>query len=534
MSLRRLAPAIGLVLVASLMFAFAWQDKLASFGDDSVSYLVLANYFAGASGNPFAAQWAPYHSHFPPLFPALLWLSGGISDYRIAYALVAAFAVLALPLIYRFSALQLGSPRAALAATALFVLMPTAWIALKGVMSESLYLCVAMACLLHFEARLAQREPSGRDRLVFGALLALACLSRAPGIALVLAYVLHTAVRLALRREQAHPRVLLPLAPVGVALALWYGLRPTLGSDTYRRTAGQIMAAWRDNPVRMLSEATDHLSSAWIATFAAQDDVPRALAAVALALGAVALAGVALRVLRNRLDGWFLLVSLAIVFPWVFSAENTRRLIYPLVPLLIVAGADFVRWALDRARLPLKSRPYLLGVAAAAPLLASFPALVLLAQKSLDRDAVIPGYAYTYREVAEYYTTVNLDTARERAKLVVVTLEGLESIDRVTPKAALVMWMRPEYVGLLGKRRAVPFLYRWSPAELAREVKKSGTGYIVQAWLFKTDLEVAQGNPRLEIADYTRSAFNIGDIFALMQVNPVALDAYIGRAGAPR
>jgi hypothetical protein len=527
-------PAAGLVLVAVLMFAFAWQDRLASFGDDSVSYLVLANYFAGSSGNEFAAQWAPYHSHFPPLFPALLWITGGVSDYRIAYALVAALAVLALPLIYRFSTLQLGSARAGLATTALFVLLPTAWITLKGVMSESLYLFLAMACLVHFETRLALREPSNADRLAFGTLLALACLSRALGIALVLAYVAHTAVRLVHRREPPHARLLLPLLPVAIAMALWYGLRPTLGSDAYTRTAGQIVASWQGDPARMLAASADHLSSAWIASFAAQDDVPRVLAAVALALGAIALAGVMLRVLRNRLDGWFLLVSLAIVFPWVFSPENTRRLIYPLVPLAIVAGADFARWALDRARLPLKSRPYLLAVAAAAPLLASFPALVLLAQKAVDREEVIPGYGYTYREVAEYYTTVNLEAARERAKLVVVTLEGLQSIDRVTPNAARVMWMRPEYVALLGRRQAVPFLYRWSPAELAREVKKSGTGYIVQDWLFKTDLEVAQGNPRLQIADYSHSAFNIGDIFALMQVDPAALDAYLARAGASR
>jgi len=533
LNLRRVAPAAGLALVAVLMFAFAWQDKLASFGDDSVSYLVLANYFAGSSGNAFAAQWAPYHSHFPPLFPALLWLTGGASDYRVAYTLVAALAVLALPLIHRYSSLELGSPRAGLAATAIFVLLPTAWITLKGVMSESLYLCVTMACVLHYETRLAQREPSGGDRLVFGVLLALACLSRALGVALVIAYVAHVAVRVALRRERAHARLLLPLLPVAAALSLWYGLRPTLGSDAYQRTASQILSSWRDEPVRMLLAGVDHLSSAWIATFAAQDDVPAVLAGVALALGAIALAGVCLRVLRNRLDGWFLLVSLAIVFPWVFSAENTRRLIYPLVPLLIVAGAGFVRWSLDRARLPIKSRPYLLAIAFAAPVLASFPAVVLLAQKALDRGAVIPGYAYSYREVAEYYTTVNLETARERAKLAVVTLEGLAAIDRVTPASARVMWMRPEYIALLGRRQAVPFLYRWNPAELAREVKQSRTTHIVQSWLAKTDVDVAQGNPHLEIADYTQPAFSIGDIFMLMAVDPAALDAYLARKGVP-
>ena len=530
--MRRLAPAAAFAVVAALMVAFAWQDRLASFGDDSASYLVLAHYFAGSSGNAFAAQWAPYHSHFPPLFPLLLWLTGGVSDYRIAYLLVAALAVLALPSIYRFATLQLGSRGAGFAATAIFVLMPTAWITLKGIMSESLYLCVAMACLLHFEARIADRDASAGERLAFGALLALACLSRALGMALVVAYLVHAAIRIARREEGARLRLLLPLVPVAIALALWYGLRPTLGSDTYGRTASQIAASWHGDPLHMLEAGADHLSAAWIASFAAQDDVPLALAIVALGAGAIALCGVALRVMRNRLDGWFAFISLAIVFPWVFSAENTRRLIYPLVPLLIVAGADFVRWALDRARLPLKSRPYLLGIAAAAPVLASLPALVLVAQKSMDDDTVVPGFGYSYREVAEYYTTVNLQAARERAQLVVVTLEGLASIDRVTPKDARVMWMRPEYVALLGKRQGVASYYRWTPAELAREVKRTGTGYIVQGWLFKTDLEVAQGNPRLEISAYTKPAFDIGDIFALMQVEPAALDEYLKRAGA--
>jgi hypothetical protein len=533
LSLRRVALAAAFVLVAALMFAFAWQDKLASFGDDSVSYLVLANYFAGSSGNAFAAQWAAYHSHFPPLFPALLWLSGGVSDYRIAYALVAAFAVLAVPLIYRYSSMQLGSDRAGFVVVLVFLMMPTAWIALKGIMSESLYLFLAMACLFFFETRITRREAGAGDLFAFGVLLALACLARVLGVALVAAYVMHTLIRIASREEKARARLWLPLVPVVVALAAWYVLRPVAGPDTYGRTLGQVAGWWSREPLQMLVAGTDHLSSAWIATFAAQDDVPRELAAVALGVGLAALAGAGLRLARNRLDAWFVFASLAIVFPWVFSAENTRRLIYPLVPLLILSGADFVRWAMNRARLPIRSHPYVLAVAAAAPVLAILPALVLIAQKSLDREPVLPGSAYTYRDVSEYFTTVNLEAARDRAKLAVVTLEGLRAIDRVTTPSARVMWMRPEYVALLGHRQGVPFLYRWSPLELAREVKGSGTGFIVQGWLAKTDIDVAQGASQLEISAYTRVAFNTGNIFMLMAVDPAALDAYIARGGTP-
>ena len=525
MSLRRIGLAAGLALVAALVFAFTWQDRLASFGDDSASYLVLANYFAGPSGNAYAAQWAPYHSHFPPLFPMLLWLSGGVSDYRVAYGLVAAFAVLAVVLIHRFARAELRTEGEALAVTVLWLLMPTAWITLKGIMSESLYLFLAMACVLFFEARIARREPSIADQLAFGTLLGLACLARTLGIALVAAYVVHGAIRIARREQRLDARQGAALVPVAALLALWYSLRPSAGADAYGSTAHQILDQWVRDPAGMLSTASGNLLSAWISSFAVQPDVALTLAAAAMALGALAIAGVVLRAAQNRFDGWFVLASIAVIYPWVFSPENTRRLLYPLIPLMIVSAAAFVRWAFERPGSRARAWPFVAGFAAALAAVASIPALVLVAQKASDREAVIPDYPYTYREVAEYYATVNIDRARDRAKLAVVTLEGLESIDRVTPKDARVMWMRPEYVALLGRRAATAFLYRWTPAELARAIDSSGTGYVVQGWLSKTDLEVRQGSPYLDLSAYAHPAFRIGDIFVLMQVDRAQLDA---------
>jgi len=531
---RHSAFLVLLVAAGTLEFAFASQGRIASFGDDSVSYLVLANYFAGSSGDAFAAQWAPYHSHFPPLLPALLWLSGGVHDYRVAYAVVAGLSVLALPLVYRFASRELGGEAPGLAVVLAFVLMPTAWITLKGIMSESLYLFLAMASLAFFQARVEGREASPGDRLAFGLLLGLACLSRALGVALVLAYGAHCAVRLATGREKPRAGLLVPLAPVGAMLAAWYVLRPTAGSDAYLRAAAQVLAAWREDPAPMLVTSLANLASGWIASFSSQAHVSSIVDALALAVGAAALAGTALRLRRNRLDAWFVLASVAIVVPWVFSVENTRRLIYPLLPLLLLAAGDLVRWGIDRAAASRWSRAQVAAIAFAVPVVASLPALVLVARKASDADTVIPGYAYTYREVAEYYTTVDVKAARDRAKLAVVTLGGLESLEGATPPGSRVMWMRPEYVGVLGHREGIPFLYRWTPVELAREVKRTGTDYILQTWLFKTDLEVAQGNPRPTVSAYTHRAFGIGDIFLLLRVDRAALDAYLQQAGGAR
>ena len=51
----RLRGLLFFLLLAPLAIAFAWQGQIASFGDDSASYLTLANYFS-PSGDPIVSQ----------------------------------------------------------------------------------------------------------------------------------------------------------------------------------------------------------------------------------------------------------------------------------------------------------------------------------------------------------------------------------------------------------------------------------------------------------------------------------------------
>jgi hypothetical protein len=284
-----------LALAAPLTFAFAWQGVIATVGDDSVSYLVLAHYFRGGADNPYVAQWAAYHAHFPPLFPLLLAASGGAVDLRIAYVLVAALAALALPLIYRYAALQLGCDAAGLAIVVLFLLTPTAWISLKGILSESLYLALAMASVLFYETRLADGRARPLDAVAFGVLLACVYLTRVAGLALMLAYAVHVALRLAARSQRPSWSLLLPWLPVVALLGLWYGLRPRPEVDAYRRTVQSMIGAWIADPATMFQASVEYFASGWIATLAAQQNVSLAPKIVFGLLGLAGLAGAVLR-----------------------------------------------------------------------------------------------------------------------------------------------------------------------------------------------------------------------------------------------
>jgi len=211
------AAALFLATAAS-MVAFNWQDRLATFGDDSASYLALAHYFAGSAGSAVVAEWAPWQAHFPPLFPLLLAWSGALRDLHVAFAIVALCGAAAVVLFQRLAANELGEG-AGWAAALLFLLAPTAWISLKGVLSESLFLALCMASLL-VHSRLCRARRDALEWLGYGILLACAALTRAIGIVLIASYLLWLLRQLAIEKRRPSPRELLPVVPVIVLLGL--------------------------------------------------------------------------------------------------------------------------------------------------------------------------------------------------------------------------------------------------------------------------------------------------------------------------
>jgi 4-amino-4-deoxy-L-arabinose transferase-like glycosyltransferase len=521
-----------LACLAPLFLAFAWQGGLASIGDDSASYVAMAQAIAGA--NPAILPWVGYHTHFPPLFPLVLALSGAARNLAIGHAVVALLAVGALALAYRFVLRETGRRSAAFLLVVAFVLCPTAWISAKGILSEPMYLFASLWALVYFQQRLEDGSGDWRPWLAFGFLLAGAFFTRVVGATIVAALVAWFAVR-ALERRWPPRAALLAFVPIGVLLPLWLWLRPVAYQDSYQRVATNMSTSWNQATGLMASVSGNSVLAGWVASFTADANVGMA-ALVAVGLVAVlAAAGLWLRLVANRLDAWYVAISLGVVVWWVFSEDNTRRLLYPLLPLLLFYAGGAIVAACRRLGRGLWA-PYALGAAGAVMALACVPAIALVAEKALDRAPVLAAATQRYSDMTEYYTTINVQRSRALAGKHAVVLAGLESLRRVTPPEARVMWMRPEYIALLGRREGVAWYYGWDAKRVAREVRDARVDYLIVAYLFKTDLRGNGGDPFAtykEVADYADPLVTLanpatgGTDFVLLRVDRAKLDAWL-------
>jgi hypothetical protein len=525
-----------LACVAPLLLAFVWQGGLASLGDDSASYLAQAQAFSRS--NAPILPWVAYHTHFPPLFGLVLSLTGGDGNFLVAHVVVALFAVAALALAYRFVFLDTGSRAAAFGVVAAFILCPTAWISAKGILSEPMFLCVSLAALGYHQVRLADGRGVWQSWLVLGLLLAATVLTRIVGVTLVAALL----VQLGIQgwRERRWPplaHVALAVMPATILLALWTWLRPFATEDSYMRVSGAMVTSWSNSLALMAKTSAQSVLGGWVASFTADSDVGMAAKGASLVVAFLALSGMIHRLLLNRLDAWYVALSIVVLFGWVFSEDNSRRLLYPLLPLMLFHAGQIVvemcrgigrpRWA-----------PAAVGATGIVLAVAALPAIVLVGEKSLDRATVVVNSPLRYSDMTEYYTTANVQRARTTAGKHVAVLAGLGALQIMTPPNARIMWMRPEYVALLGRREASAWLYEWPPAQLAREVRDRKVDYLVAATLFKTDIGGRSGNPFQTLSPVTEFAeprlmlsnpATSSTEFVLLQVDPARLAAYLAK-----
>jgi hypothetical protein len=301
-----------------------------------------------------------------------------------------------------------------------------------------------------------------------------------------------------------------------------------------------MVESWLDRGVSQLPYALRLFHEGWIASFHADTwtgPVPTAVFSIVLLLG---IAGAVQRAWRNRLDGWYVLASLAITFFWMYPQDATRRLLYPVVPLVIIHAALFVAFLGERIA-PAR-RKWLFLAAGALPLAICVPAAVLLFHKAMQRDN-IPGTAYSYADITEYFLHVNEARARAVAGASLATFAGFDGVAAATPKDAKVMWMRPEYVALLAHREPVVYENDWDSLRLAREIARTGAGYVIFAEMFKVDVNMTMRHPREVLHDvplYAREVLAVANPvtrkreFALYEIDRTRLADFIaGRQAGP-
>lgn len=420
-------------LFAALCTAFVSQPRLASFADDSVSYLVMAQVFSpwqGASA-PVAEAFAR-EAFYPPLFPLLLAAVGAAHDIARSYAAGALLLAACLPLVYVLGRRWLESAWAGVIAAAVVALLPALWIQAKGILSEPLFclLLLALFCVVDRPARWP-----------LAVLMAGLALTRTVALPVLAGYGAWALLQLRLPlRERV--RLLVPVAAGFAAYALWLVARPAEVADANTQFFREHAQGFRLSEAgAMLATQARSIAEAWVGSlmlFWVEGAPARVL--LAGAVGVLAAAGLVMRFLAGRPDAWMVAAYLATFLAWPFYDQMTR-FIMPVVPVLVVYAFYTVGLLKNR-------RGFAFGILAVLVASLSLPGLAFIYNRS---KAEGPHAAMT-----DWYRRPGLDDARARAQVHLDLLDDMEEIRKRTKPEERVMWVAPAYVALLADRRGVP------------------------------------------------------------------------------
>ena len=486
------AAALALVFVALLAgaaaVAFSWQPGLATLHDDSASYLVMAQALSPwHAASPAVVAQMPYEK-YPPLFPALLAITGAAFEWHWAHALVAICFAASVALLGLHAGRVSRSLAVGAAAAAMYAAMPGAWLNVKGILSEFPYMAIVFGTLAWLEGR--QAKPwTARSAGALAVLLAAAMLTRTIGVALWIAVAIAQAAAAARERDAARMRAVAVALLAALAVAgLWYALRPAGGDDAYVSSSLGVMERVRaDGPMWLASLVANNASAlvdAWLnalVIYWGEWWQPRFLGAATI--GVAALAAVGWRALRLRTDGLYVVAFLAVLLVWPYSGQMYRLAlpVFPLALALLLCGVAVAA----RSRLPERLAVRAACYAAAVPLAFCAPALFYIAQRSrLPNDSIMELYRIPFRPDAE------ANAARQAAGL-----DDMARIGATTPAAARVMGYGPSYIALLAGRRAVPLDYPADAADMQRQISRARPDYVYLSHVHPRDSAHRLGDP---------------------------------------
>lgn len=473
-ALRGALPEVAIAIL-TLAFAcacalFVWQPTLATFADDSVSYLVMAQVFSPwqPASAAVAAAFAR-EAFYPPLFPLILALAGAAHHMAWAHAFTALLLAASVPLVYALGVRWLEDRRAAAAVALCVVLLPSLWVNAKGILSEPLFCLLLLTTLCAVDATDKQRSMIW----LLGPLMVAMALTRTAALPMIAFYGLW-----AVTRSGATPasktRAAVPALAAFAAYAVWVLLRPGATADNYARIVFEQAGAFlgEQNPLAAIGTSllkqANAVAEGWVGSLLLYWVEGRPLRAVlAGAVGCLALAGMVLRLLAGKADGWMVAAYLAVFIVWPFY-DQMGRFLFPVLPVLVLyaflAAAAVLR-ALGR------SPVYGQGLLVALLLSLTLPALAFIHQR-----AQTPG---RFAEIVDWYRTPGLGEARARAQVQLDLYADMEAVRKLTRAEDRIMWVVPSYVALLADRRGIaapePGL---APAAYRQAVRDSGADYV--------------------------------------------------------
>lgn len=472
--MRQILPniAVGALTLAFAFIcaAFVRQTSLATFADDSVSYLVIAQVFSPFQpASQAIASAFPREVSYPPLYPLVLALAGAAHDLSWAHVLTALILAASVPLVYVLGVRWLGNRSAAAAAALAAVLLPSVWVNAKGILSEPLFCVLLLATLWVMHS-----DGAGRRRnLKLALLLSAMALTRTVALPMIAVYALWAVTRPDLS-SASRARALIPAFVAAGAYAAWVLLRPADTADSYARIVTEHARAFfgAESPLSAVGASLfrqlNAVAESWVGSlliFWVEGRPVRA--ALAGAVGCLALAGMALRLLAGKADAWMIAGYLLIFLAWPFY-DQMGRFLFPVLPVLVLYAFLAAGRALQAA-----GRKPVFGHALLTVLLLSLtlPALAFIQQRARAEGR--------FAEITDWYRTPDLAEARARAQVQLDLFADMEIIRALTRPEHRIMWVAPSYLALLADRRGVPAPAAGpAPEAYRRAVRDSGADYV--------------------------------------------------------
>jgi len=342
-----LAPVIVVVVAVVAGMNAIDASPVGVFYDDAL-YAILGKALASGEGYRYLnIPGAPPATHYPPAYPwllALLWkISPHFPENIALFKTVNAFLLGVVALFtYRFALrrLQMSPLVAGAAAIAATATIPPLVLS-SAVLSETLFLALLLAVLPYLESATSQRGV--RTAFIVGAIAGALCLVRSHAIALIGA----VAVSYALRRLYKEGAIalgagLLVLLPWLIWVQTHDPLVPAPIRGQYGSYTAWFLDGLRASGLGLLAPTIRDNVSTTYAILARSFSVARNAALDLLAVLAVltlVVAGAFTFGKRARLTLLFVGLYFAIVLAWPFSPLRFVWGVWPLLVLLMFAGA---------------------------------------------------------------------------------------------------------------------------------------------------------------------------------------------------
>ena len=455
-----------------LLVGIALHDGFTSVANDAANYLVMARHYSPwqAESAAVAAAWP--QQDFPPAFPLLLAATGAAHSFYQAHVLVLALGVASLAPLYYLAAPLLGSRVQALAATALFAISPGFLLGLQGILSEAMYLLLSLLFLHYYLRHNLLAGPATVSGLAL--LLALVILTRSLGYVLVIAVACQAVVAARTRGLRTGldrlgvaiggllvaVLVMALIGPereshyMGVLLQFIQGEDPTQLGRGWAAVAGQVQSL------------VDGWRSFFLLYWVGDMGVPSLITLFLLAFAAV---GAVMRLLENRLDGWYVLGGVALLLLWPHPGQMVR-LLFPLVPLMVVHSIYALSQLVNRVGQSSRTAhaSVLVCMIAAAPVLGSH-AFIKGRLAIAGELELVPVY--------EMLRRLDVDRGAWEAQIQNRMLADFANLQATADPTAPLYYVVPEYPALLSDRITRPMAF---PADAAvDQIQQSGGGEVL-------------------------------------------------------